>query len=147
MRLVLAATTPPEGYPVGFADHTYIVMTQLVFPLPNFQTTVMQCVGSGQILHKTCPCFFLLCWVVVIVSALDGFLWFFTHILQGYFTGTGAIIWLPQCQWSNPEWYGQKLEQLEWLHSEIRPATPWLPILVIHIRSQVKTRHSESYTF
>ena len=26
-----------------------------------------------------------------------------THILQGYFTGTGAIIWLPQCQWSNPE--------------------------------------------
>ena len=36
-------------------------------------------------------------------------LWFvnsFTHILQGYFTGTGAIIWLPQCQWSNPEGYG-----------------------------------------
>ena len=30
----------------------------------------------------------------------------FTHILQGYFTGTGAIIWLPQCQWSNPEEYG-----------------------------------------
>ena len=28
------------------------------------------------------------------------------HILQGYFTGTGAIIWLPQCQWSNPEGYG-----------------------------------------
>ena len=28
-----------------------------------------------------------------------------THILKGYFTGTGAI-WLPQCQWSNPEGYG-----------------------------------------
>ena len=28
-----------------------------------------------------------------------------THIPQGYFTGTGAIIWLPQCQWSNPEKY------------------------------------------
>ena len=27
----------------------------------------------------------------------------FTHVLQGCFTGTGAIIWLPQCQWSNPE--------------------------------------------
>ena len=27
----------------------------------------------------------------------------FTHILQGYFTGTGAIIRLPQCKWSNPE--------------------------------------------
>ena len=31
----------------------------------------------------------------------------FTHILQGYFTGTGAIIRLPQWQWSNPEGYGQ----------------------------------------
>ena len=28
-----------------------------------------------------------------------------THILQGYFTGTGAIIWLPQCQWRNHEVY------------------------------------------
>ena len=26
-----------------------------------------------------------------------------THILQGYFTGAGAIIWLPQCQRINPE--------------------------------------------
>ena len=24
---------------------------------------------------------------------------------QGYFTGTGAIIWLPQCHWNNPEEY------------------------------------------
>ena len=30
----------------------------------------------------------------------------FSHILQGCFTGTGAIIWLPQCLWSNPEIYG-----------------------------------------
>ena len=29
----------------------------------------------------------------------------FTHILHGYFTGTGAILWLPQCQWSNHEEY------------------------------------------
>ena len=38
-----------------------------------------------------------------------------------------------------------KLEQLEHLHSEIPPAAPWLPILVIHIRSQVKRRQSQSY--
>ena len=30
----------------------------------------------------------------------------FAYILQGHFTGTGAIIWLPQCQSSNPEGYG-----------------------------------------
>ena len=29
----------------------------------------------------------------------------FTHIFQGCFTGTGTIIWLPQCQWSNHEGY------------------------------------------
>ena len=29
-----------------------------------------------------------------------------THIFQGYFAGTGAILWLPQCQRSNPEGYG-----------------------------------------
>ena len=40
-----------------------------------------------------------------------------------------------------------KLEQLELLHCEISPATPWLPILVINIRSQVKTRQSQSYKF
>ena len=27
----------------------------------------------------------------------------FTHILQGYFTGTGAIVRLPQGQWSDSE--------------------------------------------
>ena len=29
----------------------------------------------------------------------------FTHILQGCFTGTGEIAWLPQCPWSNPKGY------------------------------------------
>ena len=39
------------------------------------------------------------------------------------------------------------LEQLEHLRSEIPPAAPWLPILVIHIRSQVKTTQRQSYKF
>ena len=41
----------------------------------------------------------------------------------------------------------KKLEQLERLRSEIPPTTPWLLILVIHIRSQVKTRQSQSCKF
>ena len=40
-----------------------------------------------------------------------------------------------------------QLEQLERLRSEIPAAAPWLPILVIHIRSQVKMRQSQSYNF
>ena len=37
--------------------------------------------------------------------------------------------------------------KLEPLHSEIPPTATWLPILLIHIRSQVKTRQSQSYKF
>ena len=40
-----------------------------------------------------------------------------------------------------------ELKQLERLRSEIPPAAPWLPILVICIRSQVKKRQSQSYKF
>ena len=36
-----------------------------------------------------------------------------------------------------------KLEQLEHPHSENTPHCSWLPILLIHIRSQVKTRQSQ----
>ena len=31
----------------------------------------------------------------------------FIHILQGCFAGTGAIVRLPQCQWSKPDGYGK----------------------------------------
>ena len=44
-------------------------------------------------------------------------------------------------------WFRFQLEQLERLRSEIPPATPRLPILVIHIRSWVKKWQSQSYKF
>ena len=31
----------------------------------------------------------------------------FIHIYQGCFAGTGAIVRLPQCQWSKPDGYGK----------------------------------------
>ena len=42
------------------------------------------------------------------------------------------------------EHFLNKLEQLERLRSEIPSAAPWLPMPVIHNRSQVKTRQSQS---
>ena len=45
--------------------------------------------------------------IMLMVTYYCVLLWFdITHILQGCFTGTGAIIWLPQCQWSNLESHG-----------------------------------------
>ena len=46
-----------------------------------------------------------------------------------------------------PSHHLNQLEQLQRLCSKIPPTAPWLPILVIHIRSQVKTRQSQSYKF
>ena len=46
--------------------------------------------------------------------------------------------------WSRPQ---MKLEQLERLRSKDTPAASWLPILLIHIGSQVKRRQSQSYKF
>ena len=57
--------------------------------------------------HKTFTqfCCALCYWGNIIIFLADS-CYTFTHILQGCFTGTGAIIWLLQYQWSNPEGYG-----------------------------------------
>ena len=66
-----------------------------IYLTPNLVCTVYP--------KKTVPAtWFTLCCVLLQSSMGD-----FAHILQGYFTGTGAIIWLPQCLWSNPEGYVQ----------------------------------------
>ena len=39
------------------------------------------------------------------ITTLWFMLWFYSFF-QAYFNGAGAIIWLRQCQWSNPERYG-----------------------------------------
>ena len=102
----------------------------------------------------------------VCVRILLGILWnmhtvqALPWLVQGYFTGTRAIIRLPQYDCASTSVATMKdmgtqitlicqeqleqLEQLERLHSEIPSAAPWLSI-VIHIRSQVKTRQSQSY--
>ena len=50
--------------------------------------------------------FVVLCFVVVIQSFIMNLHEVFIHIHQGCFAGTGAIVRLPQCQWSKPDGYG-----------------------------------------
>ena len=53
--------------------------------------------------------FVVFCFVVVVV--MQSFIMnsheVFIHIHQGCFAGTGAIVRLPQCQWSKPDGYGK----------------------------------------
>ena len=51
--------------------------------------------------------FVVLCLVVVMQSFIMNSLEVFIHIHQGCFAGTGAIVRLPQCQWSKPDGYGK----------------------------------------
>ena len=51
--------------------------------------------------------FVVLCFVVVAQSFIMNSHEVFIHIHQGCFAGTGAIVRLPQCQWSKPDGYGK----------------------------------------
>ena len=51
--------------------------------------------------------FVVLCFVVVMQSFIMNSHEVFIHIHQACFAGTGAIVRLPQCQWSKPDGYGK----------------------------------------
>ena len=51
--------------------------------------------------------FVVLCFVVFMQSFIMNSHEVFIHIHQGCFAGTGAIVRLPQCQWSKPGGYGK----------------------------------------
>ena len=51
--------------------------------------------------------FEVLCFLVVMQSFIMNSHEVFIHIHQGCFAGTGAIVRLPQCQWSKPDGYGK----------------------------------------
>ena len=72
-------------------------------------------VGKKPVLHqentvypkKYAHGFVVLCFVVVMQSFIMNLHEVFIHIHQGCFAGTGAIVRLPQCQWSKPDGYGK----------------------------------------
>ena len=64
-------------------------------------------VGGGTVYPKIyAHGFVVLCFVVVMQSFIMNS-HVFIHIHQGCFAGTGAIVRLPQCQWSEPDGYGK----------------------------------------
>ena len=109
---------------------TYCSVCKLPWKIPNYTTTDMdvleqrECVkfefkmSLGRISHvattlstvypkKYAHGFVVLCFVVVMQSFIMHSHEVFIHIHQGCFAGAGAIIILPQCQWSKPDGYGK----------------------------------------
>ena len=58
--------------------------------------------------------FVALCFIVITQSFIMNSHEVFIHIHQGCFAGTGAIVRLPQCQWSNGIWENGKMGQWIW---------------------------------
>ena len=80
--------------------------------------------------------FVVLCFVVVMQSFIINSHEVFIHIHQGCFAGTGAIVWLPQCQWSKPDGYGKISQCITTIkHSKAKTVCIFLGIYCTWIRS------------
>ena len=73
------------------------------FSIPLIVVIVIATVYPKKYAHG----FVVLCFVVVMQSFIMNSHEIFIHIHQGCFAGTGAIVRLPQCQWSKPDGYGK----------------------------------------
>ena len=72
-------------------------------PIPDPPVIILATVYPKKYAHG----FVVLCFVVVMQSFIMNSHEVFIHIHQGCFAGTGAIVRLPQCQWSKPDGYGK----------------------------------------
>ena len=83
--------------------------------------------------------FVVLCFVVVMQSFIMNSHEVFIHIHQGCFAGTGAIIRLPQCQWSKPDGYGKISQCITTTkHSKAKTVCIFLGIYCILISDIIK---------
>ena len=77
--------------------------------------------------------FVVLCFVVVMQSLIINSHEVFIHIHQGCFAGIGAIVRLPQCQWSKPDGYGKIGQCITTTkHSKAKTVCIFLGIYCIH---------------
>ena len=91
-------------------NHINVSATSVVYCLRNFKSKLDK-YNFGRIStvypKKYAHGFVVLCFVVDMQSFIMNPHEIFIHIHQGCFAGTGAIVRLPQCQWSKPDGYGK----------------------------------------
>ena len=102
-----------------------------------WRTHGSKCRGEGGGIFPTlCVecCLVVLCFVVVMQLFIMNSHEVFIHIHQGCFAGTGAVVRLPQCQWSKPDGYGKISQCITTTkHSRAKTMCIFLGIYCIHI--------------
>ena len=92
--------------------------------------------------------FVVLCFVVVMQSFIINSHEVFIHIHQGCFAGTGAIVRLPQCQWSKPDGYGKISQYIDSLTYICVTRGRWVKRQIIYVLfQQVPTRPSSNLVY
>ena len=102
-------TTKPCAYFLGYTVYVELMRTT---PLPILIWQHVSIEGhetnSSTVYPKNyAHGFVVLCFVVVLQSFIMNSYEVFIHIHQGGFADTGAIVRLPQCQWSKPDGHGK----------------------------------------
>ena len=90
----------------SFSDTIHII--SIFIGNPKIYNEIIKCCYQNTVYPKKyAHGFVVLCFVVVMQSFIMNSHEVFIHIHQGCFAGTGAIVRLPQCQWSKPDGYGK----------------------------------------
>ena len=107
----------------------------LVYLHWDHRATRLQCAWLAALVpdtvypEKYAHGFVVPCFVVVMQSFIMNSYDVFMHIHHGCFAGTGAIVRLPQCQWSKPDGYGKISQCLTTTkHSKAKTACIFLGI-------------------
>ena len=93
--------------------HLFIYWMIWSFPIADKTSAIsptyicLHCYSHTVYPKKYAHGFVVFCFVVVMQSLIMNSHVVFIHIHQGCFAGTGAIVRLPQCQWSKPDGYGK----------------------------------------
>ena len=110
-------------------------MDALKFQLGQYDTVYPKKYAHG---------FVVLCFVVVTQSFIMNSHEVFIHIHQGCFAGTGAIVRLPQCQWSKPDGYGKISQCITTTkHSKAKTVCIFLGIYCTFYNGQIQQGVSE----
>ena len=120
----------------NITDEIYLVFSnlQLLNETKRHVCSSVSAYSDGTVYPKKyAHGFVVLFFVVVMQSFIMNSHEVFTHIHQGCFAGTGAIVRLPQCQWSKPDGYG-KISQciITTKHSKAKTVCTFLGIYCIY---------------
>ena len=93
---------------ISYFDHNFLGVLFIHRWINSSAVYLLRAWGSNTVYPKKyAHGFVVLCFVVVTQSFIINSHEVFIHIHQGCFAGTGAIVRLPQCQWSRLDGYGK----------------------------------------